>query len=168
MEPLTTWLCDTCHEPITAEPNDGMVVWKTRRSGPEEEDGNEYYGFMIVHKTISSDPAPRRCDPGDREGYLGSLDLPKFLGPEGLAMLLSWLSPGPVKGYDYCRVASLDEFTDLVRRVQTPWYEQARPHFGDELTQHWLGDANEYYPYLPETLRRIAEGTLGGNTGDTR
>jgi hypothetical protein len=74
---------------------------------------------------------------------------------------LSWLSAGPLREDGGIRVADMDEYVDLVRRVQTPYYEEARPRFGDEKTYHWLGDANEYYPYLPKTLQRIAEGALG-------
>lgn len=109
---------------------------------------------------MEGDPEPRRCDPGGAHGYLSSMDLQHFLGPDGLALLLSWLSVGPLKGGGSgpC-VADLDEFVDFVRRVQTPYYEEARPHFGDEHTYYWLGDANEYHPYLPETLQDIAGGT---------
>jgi len=42
----------------------------------------------------------------------------------------------------------LDEYVDLVRRVQTPHYEEARLRFSDEKTRHWLSDVNEYYPWL--------------------
>jgi hypothetical protein len=151
---LRTWTCDTCGELVTSARNDGLVVWCSN-------DALQYFGFKIVHKTMKSDPEPKRCDPGGAEGYTISLDLERFLGASGLAMMLSWLSAGPLKGDGGIQVADMDEYVDLVRRVQTPYYEEARPRFGDEKTRHWLGDANEYYPYLPEMLQRIAEGTLG-------
>jgi hypothetical protein len=78
-----------------------------------------------------------------------------------MALLLSWLSGGPMSEAGHNRVGDLDAYVDLVRRVQTPWYEQARSLFQAEKTQHWLGDANEYRPYQPDVLRKIAEGTLG-------
>ncbi|MFC0112277.1 hypothetical protein [Kibdelosporangium aridum] len=156
--PLQAWLCDVCGELVTSHPNNGLVVWRTDRAG----DGFRKYDFKIVHKTIDSDPEPQRCDPGSSEGYHSSLDLKLFLGPNGLAMLLSWLSIGPLKGGGSApQVENMDEFVDFVRRVQTPYYEEARSRFDEEKTHHWLGDANEYHPYLPETLRRIADGTFG-------
>jgi hypothetical protein len=58
-------------------------------------------------------------------------------------------------------VADLDAFVDLFHRFQIPWYEEAQSHWGDEAVEQWLGDANEIYPYRPETLERIATGKLG-------
>ncbi|MER7114138.1 hypothetical protein ABT332_06575 [Saccharomonospora azurea] len=156
--PLKAWTCDVCGEPVTSDPNDGLVVW---RSEPYDQ-GDRDYDFKIVHKTILSDPEPRLCDPGSKRGYSGNLDLTLFLGADGLALLLSWLSPGPMQGGTNApRVVNMDQFVDFVRRVQTPYYEEARTRFADDQTHHWLGDANEYAPYLPETLQKIADGTLG-------
>jgi hypothetical protein len=157
--PLGTWACDVCDDPVTADPSDGLVVWRSERT----DTGIRLFDFKIVHKTNLGAPEPRRCDPDNAAGYWSSLDLQQLLGAEGLALLLSWLSAGPLKGGgSYLEIADMDEFVDFVRRVQTPYYEQARRRFGDEQTHHWLGDANEYYPYLPETLRRVADGTIGG------
>jgi hypothetical protein len=61
------------------------------------------------------------------------------------------------------RVRDFDRFADLVRRTQTPWYEEARPFWQTEHTQHWLADANEVAPYSPHVLERIA-----GQELDTR
>ncbi|MGH3389005.1 MAG: hypothetical protein ACRDOO_09010 [Actinomadura sp.] len=102
---------------------------------------------------------PRRCDPGAAAGYTSNLDLTLFLDADGLSYLLSWLSTGSIKGGGHPDIAEtdLDHYVDFVRRVQTPYYEEARPRLRDEKTRHWLGDAGEAYPYLPDTLRRIAE-----------
>ncbi|WP_204037262.1 hypothetical protein [Micromonospora qiuiae] len=148
--PLKTWQCDRCPDLIT-DPDMALVVWR--------REDQKLKGFMIVHKSADG----RDCDPGDQAGYRESSELSTFLGQVGAAYLLSWLSMGPVRGVpDTNQVADLDEFVDLFRRVQVPWYEQARPHFHDEETQHWLSDANEYYPYIPETLQRTAKRRLGG------
>jgi len=61
----------------------------------------------------------------------------------------------------YCRVGDIDAYVDLVRRLQTPYYEEARARFGEEDVANWLSDANEHYPYLPETLKRIADRSPG-------
>lgn len=152
MKPLDEWVCDSCSQPIT-DPSMALVVWRSDAPGRKEWD------FKIVHKG--------ECDPGAANGYQSNLELDSFLGPNGLAMLLSWLAGGPVHGpYENgSRVASsaLYEFVDLVRRVQTPGYEQARARFQDEDVQHWLDDANEYLPYLPEVLEQIINRKLGQN-----
>ncbi|KOX14987.1 hypothetical protein ADK66_03025 [Micromonospora sp. NRRL B-16802] len=147
--PLKSWQCDRCPDLIT-DPDMALVVWRSENQKRE--------GFLIVHKSVDG----RDCDPGSPAGYRESLELSNFLGGTGASMMLSWLSMGPVRGVpDTNRVADLDEFVDLFRRVQVPWYEQARSRFQEEETQHWLSDANEYYPYLPDTLQRTAEGRLG-------
>lgn len=155
-EPLRSWICDTCGEPIT-DPTRALVVWRS------DGDSYTYSDFMIVHKTFRREANPRHCDPGAKSGYIMNLDLDHFFGVNGLTMLLSWLSIGPLKDGGGSRIASsdLDAFVDLVRRVQVPNYEQARPRFREEDTRYWLDDANEYYPYLPEVLDRVAKGTLG-------
>jgi len=45
----------------------------------------------------------------------------------------------------YCRVGDIDAYVDLVRRLQTPYYEEARARFGEEDVANWLSDANEHY-----------------------
>lgn len=72
-------------------------------------------------------------------------------------MLLSWLSDGPLKGGNSrSQVVNLNEYVDLVRRVQTPYYEEARPRFDEEKIRDAYGDANECAPYRPDNLREIA------------
>ncbi|TBL44260.1 hypothetical protein EYA84_02120 [Verrucosispora sp. SN26_14.1] len=149
-EPLQSWQCDRCPDLIT-DPNMSLVMWR------REDD--KFTDFLIVHKSTGG----RTCDPGSRSEYRESLELSNFLGGTGVALLLSWLSMGPVRGVpETNRVGDFDKFVDLFRRLQVPWYEEARPHFQEEETQHWLGDANEYFPYIPDTLQRTAEKRLGG------
>src|SRR6266704_3749159 len=104
-QPLRSWQCDTCSEPIT-DPNAALVVWPT----DEQHCG---HGFQLVHKSIDG----RTCDPEARSGYVSSLELISFLGPDGVARLLSWLSTGPV--WDEpgrVLVKNFDEYVDLFRR----------------------------------------------------
>jgi hypothetical protein len=74
------------------------------------------------------------------------------------------LSPGPINGGTAVQVADFNGFVDLVlvRRTQTPWYEQARPYWRTDQTQHWFADASEIYPYEPDALERIAKQELDG------
>jgi hypothetical protein len=140
MQPLTTWICDACGDDIT-EPKKALVVWK---SGP----GLAYTDFRIVHKG-------QKCD--DRS-FTMSAQLDEMLGLRGQAWLLAWLTPGPLKPppSDPSPRVDLAQFVDIFRRLQTPWYEEARLHWGDEDVAEEWADANEVAPYMPESLERIA------------
>jgi hypothetical protein len=70
-------VCDVCGDRIAAK--DGYVVWKTT-------DDLKSSGFKIIHQG--------RCD---RRDYPASAALSDFLGPEGVAQLLAFLSLGPIK-----------------------------------------------------------------------
>lgn len=143
MEPLTKWTCDVCGNLIETA-DEGYVVW--RRVGPDEKEGD----YKIIHQS--------KCDPGSKD-FTFSLPLESLLGEDGLAHLLSWLSPGPIQGPSdsWPEVQDFDEYVDLVRRLHTPYYEEARTRFSNEEVESRLADSNPYAPYLPETLRRIAE-----------
>lgn len=137
------WYCDTCGDPtITAE--DGFVIWKIGSEGTDS--GRD---FKIIHQF--------RCD---QKEYLFSLPLEDFLGLDGLTMLLSFLSNGPLKlGGDLTGnsrgVHSTDEFIDFVRRLQIPGYEAARQRFRDIQIRERFSDANEYIPYQQRQLMSI-------------
>ena len=147
--PLTVWTCDTCGDDIT-DIGTALVTWLA-------DDDRRGYDFRIVHKNLDG----HRCDRDAEDGSDQHTELSSFLGPSGLAYALSLLSPGPIKGYTDVRVTDFNGFVDLVRRTQTPWYEEARRHWGTEHTQHWLADASEIHPYEPDVLERIAKQELG-------
>ena len=138
-QPFTKWYCDVCGESIEAAAN-GYVIWK-----PVDD-----HGFKIVHK--------KRCDQRD---HISSKALPEFLGPEGLTYLLSKLSIGPilqdVDGAALHRRPNLDEYVDFTRRVQIPYYEEARRLFGTQRVMDDFHDANEHMPYWPDRLKRMIE-----------
>lgn len=138
-KPLMRWFCDVCGDTIERA-QDGYVVWSS--------DGTKASGFMIIHQG--------KCDKDDRPA---SAALSDFLGDRGLAYLLSFLSAGAVQSAlgrpPHCEITDFDEFVDFFRRVQAPYYEEARRHFRNSDLLDNLHDANEYYPYLPETLRNI-------------
>lgn len=147
--PLTVWKCDTCDDDIT-EPGKAIVTWRT-----DEDDRG--YDFRIVHKNMDG----RRCDPEADRGFVLHTELSSFLGDDGLAYALSLLSPGPIMGDTAVKVVDFNGFVDLVRRTQTPWYEEARPYWQTEHTAHWLADANQVAPYTRDVLERIAKQELG-------
>lgn len=149
--PLSAWTCDTCGTEID-DPHTGLLTW-------QEDAHHKAYDFRLVHKNIGA----KTCDPGAASGYVSNVDLVHYLGPVGQAALLSMLSIGPLAGPSELdpRVKDFDSFVDVYRRLQTPWYEEARSRFTEENVQNLLSDANEYYPYMPEVLERIAKGKLG-------
>ncbi|WP_457622551.1 hypothetical protein [Persephonella sp.] len=150
-KPLTVWYCDVCGEKIyldggsgRLEPEEtGMVQWET-------DENFKAYNFKITHK---------RCD----LKYPSWFSLENSIGNKGKAFLLSFLNPGPIKERLYGRkivepkVKDFSEFFDLFHRVQTPYYEETRKYFNCPDVIELLSDADEIYPYLPETLKEIIE-----------
>lgn len=89
------------------------------------------------------------------------MEFDDILGPTGLAWLLALLSPGPFRGGALNRIVDLDTFVDLVRRLQTPYYEEARTRFPERAVIDDLAGANEVWPHTPAVLKRIADGEIG-------
>ncbi len=142
-KPLTKWYCDVCGE-VIEDVKKGYVIWK---STEEMKD----YGFKIIHQN--------KCDPRDNYPLSGALE--DFLGEDGISELLSFLSIGPVKKYlgqgSHCSVDDIDGFVDFFRRVQTPFYEEARRYFNKQELLEDYSDANEVYPYHLEQLEKIVK-----------
>lgn len=142
-KPLTTWYCDHCGEPINAI-DDGYVIWHSR--------GGHARDFKIIHKV--------RCDVQD---YESSMSLETFLGPNGLAWCLSMLSIGPIMlqrtkaKSDGDSLPERHQFVDFVRRVQMPYYEEARRYFTRPAVRVHHSDGNEVSPYVTTALKRIIE-----------
>ena len=139
-KPLKIWYCDVCGKPIK-NVKQGYVIWKIT-------DGIKNKGFKIIHQA--------KCDLRDHDA---SKALDEFLGADGLTYLLAHFSRGPIKknlGQDTsCDVADIDEYVDFIRRVQTPYYEEARRLFGKEDLLNQYSDANEICPYLRKDLKGI-------------
>ena len=140
------WICDICGDKIST-PGVGHVIWR-------ESDERPAHDFKIVHTSMDG----RRCwTIAEQAGYRSSLPLEEFLGADGVALLLSWLSWGPVDGGGHPDVAlqDLDDYVDLFRRLQTPYYEQARHRFREPDVHESLVGVNPQYPYLPSTLAKV-------------
>ena len=138
-QPFTRFYCDVCGEPIN-DIGRGYVIWKTDKADHYRE-----HDFKIIHQ--------KDCDLKD---HASSTALSDMLGPDGLAKLLSFLSYGPLRdGSQQRPPKDMDEFVDLVRRLQSPHYEEARRRFGEDDVQADYADANEVYPYMQERLQAI-------------
>ncbi len=140
-ETIACWRCDICRD-LIEDPEQGYVIWMN-------DSQHRAYDFKIIHHV--------KCD---RDDHTSSSALADFLGHEGLTKLLSHLSLGPIKitlGQGHASgVVNIDEFVDLVRRVQTPFYEAARLNFNRPEVLSDFSDANELMPYSPEALKTIA------------
>lgn len=141
--PLESWRCDACHGRID-DPTLGIVTWR-------EDDEGRYLDFRLVHKNIDG----LTCDPGNAGGFYNSLEIVVLLGPAGLGELLSWLTPSRADRVAAHGVVDLDAYGDLVRRLQLPFYEEARPFFGAATCSWLVSDGSD--PDHPEVLKLISE-----------
>jgi hypothetical protein len=147
------WVCDICGDEIP-EPGVGLITWL-------KSDDRPMYDFKIVHKNIE----PWRCwDRAEAFGHRASYELYDGLGLDGLTTLLSWLTYGPVDGGGHPDVApqDLDGYVDLVRRLQLPYYEQARLRFGTQDVHERLVGVNPAFPYIQESLQWAARQPIPG------
>lgn len=107
VEPFTRWRCDECGEAIS-HPRDGWVEWR--------QHAGVACDFRIVHHVSASPRDEQGCYGEDVEG---NMLLEETLGDDGLAWLMGLLARAPV---------NREQFAELVRRVQLPFYEDARNH----------------------------------------
>nr|WP_314900715.1 hypothetical protein [uncultured Deefgea sp.] len=74
---------------------------------------------------------------------------------------MSFISLGKIKARgryrNYCHVLDFDEFVDLYRRVQIPYYEEARKKFNNPALLAEMEDASELHPYQEDVLKQIIE-----------
>ncbi|HZP62406.1 MAG TPA: hypothetical protein VFB28_03240 [Terriglobales bacterium] len=115
------WRCGACGELITRI-EDGRVEWLAY----EDRSGNtRVKGLRLVHRHAASPRGnhrygcqydPRREFRRDRSIVEG-LPLARFVGPDGLMLLLSFLALDEMPK---------DDILELVKRVQIPRYERAR------------------------------------------
>src|SRR5215469_101028 len=111
------WCCANCGQLITSV-SDGWVEWLA-----SEDDG----GATILNRLRLVHSESCRYDPGTvfRNGrsVVEGLSLERFVGPDGLILLLSLLVAGELPSA---------EVVELAKRVQIPGYELARNLVGQE------------------------------------
>ncbi len=145
------WICDTCGQEIeTVE--QGWVEWL-------QNEEFKAYGFRIVHHALYSPFKPRRNCYNYEDKGMHDLPLNKFIGSTGLAQLLCFLDEGEhvYESYGGPTVKDIREFLDFFRRVQIPYYEQARFHLRDELEGGQLAGCDAAYIYSPDSLKGLIE-----------
>lgn len=146
LNPLKQWICDTCGE-IIERPEDGYVQWN-------RNDNLIIDDFVIVHHKLAS-PLKNHNKNGCYK-YHSDCDLKSFLGDRGLVELHSLLDPGPYHDPDYnTRVSNIRKWSDFYKRLQLPYYEEARQYWNRAMSDGYFGDSNEVYIYLPESLKEM-------------
>jgi hypothetical protein len=162
-EPLKAWICDECGE-IIGDARDGFVEWLSGRTFPPGSTDSVQegpHGFRIVHVTSAS---PRESRGGECYKYSHSperqdLPLKNFLGADGLVQLLSKVDVGEFHDPDRRERPAKDlrEWATLVRRLQLPYYEEARLYLDRADSDGYFDGANELYVYMSANLRRLIE-----------
>jgi hypothetical protein len=139
--PLHQFKCDACGQ-IIARPEVGWVEWL---AGPTR--GTKAHGFRIVHTS-------NRCQ-YPNSGRVQGTYLTHLLGSDGLATLLILVAPGGRTGNREDGVESLEEWADLVRRLQIPYYEEARQYWSDVEAGGYFEDPSAPARYSQAMLRDI-------------
>jgi hypothetical protein len=126
------WRCSTCGELITRI-EDGWVEWL---AAEDEHEAARLKGMRLVHAMAASPRGHERhgCQYHERHGcqyderhefrqnqsVVEGLPLERFVGADGLMLLLSLIAAGELPQ---------DDLLELAKRVQIPGYEQAREMF---------------------------------------
>jgi len=141
MKPLQEWSCDTCCKPVST--SDGAIEWLS-------PSGKGPHSFRIVH---NSNRCYHHTDAPDR----ADISLREFVGPEGLQNFLAMLAVGPILDPDDKGEPTPDmpSFVDTVRRLQIPYYEEARRYFSDAIDDGYFSDQNQVSIFLPRTCQDI-------------
>ncbi len=120
------WRCGCCGDLITSI-EDGWVEWLAS----EDERGAPLKGLRIVHRlSRSSASAGPDCRYDSRQEFrndrsiVEGLSLERFVGSDGLMLLLSFLASSEMPRGDVI---------ELAKRVQIPGYEQARELFPEAI-----------------------------------
>jgi hypothetical protein len=149
--PLQQWFCDRCGD-VIEKPEDGWVHWS--------EDKKGVHTIEILHHLTASPrgggkstqgcyPSPMDCD----------MHLQVMLGPGGLAHLLSMVDVGAYHDEDGTSVGKVDlrNWTEVVRRLHIPFYEEGRRHFREARSNGDLEGINEIALYREDVLQRLVE-----------
>lgn len=122
-----SWICDTCGNRIN-----GVAEGSFEFIQKKKDDWKlpKYHSFRIVHSYAYSSPKGRCIYDEDaiykKDGSLvGSLNLSRLVGPDGLVELLSLLR----------RAECIEELSVIILRLQIPGYEEAMPHFSQALDE---------------------------------
>lgn len=144
--PLNQWICDTCNKKINT-PDEGWVEWVSFGGEiPPQE-------FYIVHND-------QFCYRHSRRRGRKDMHLEYFLGPDGLMKLMSLYDPGAHNYSSNLEIVlpkDMLEWNEIVRRLQIPYYEEARHLWRIVQSEGEFDGVNEYLPYTQEFMKRLIE-----------
>jgi hypothetical protein len=137
------WHCACCTQLISSI-SEGWVEWLAS----EDDHGAETLsGLRLVHRE-SCRYDPRKVFQSDRSVVEG-LSLERFVGADGLNLLLSLLAAGELPAA---------EVIEMAKRVQIPGYELARNLIGQQnlpdVLPPWLGHGCYLQSEIAELIRR--------------
>ena len=99
IEPLTRWTCDDCGHDVSS--TNGLLTFRNDPTEPFLA-----YEFRIMHTS--------GCQPDSDNTVTDELE--SYLGEDGLAALLAYLTAGPGQADEHgIAVRDMDEFVDLIR-----------------------------------------------------
>jgi hypothetical protein len=135
------WRCSSCGELITRI-QDGWVEWL---AGDDAQGTARLRGLRLVHK-IPDCQYDEHQEFRKDQSIVEGLALERFVGPDGLMLLLSFLASG-----EFPR----DEVVELIKRVQIPYYEQASQSIHEALELGALIPAIGQGYYLQSEMRFV-------------
>ena len=111
------WSCASCGELITGI-EDGWVEWL---AGADEYGTTRLKGLRLVHNRCRYDD---RHEFREDQSLVEGLPLARFVGPDGLMLLLSLIAEGEMPR---------TELIELVKRLHIPGYELTRELLADAI-----------------------------------
>jgi hypothetical protein len=134
------WHCDSCARLITSV-DAGWVEWLAA----EDDNGATIFsGLRLVHRECCRYDA--RTVFRHHRSVVEGLCLERFIGPDGLIMLLSLLAAGELPK---------TEVIELAKRVQIPGYELARNLVGEANLPQLLLPSLGYGCYLQSEITEV-------------
>lgn len=152
LKPLEQWICDNCGEVIETVDH-GWIEWVRDEERRAEQ-------FHIVHNRGVSPllDKGRDCYFHTEHPRRADQHLHYFIGADGLVKLLSLLDIGDAiyrDGSRESRVGDVKGYTEILRRLMVPHYEEARLYFAQAREDGMFDGANEVFPYVQDTLQEI-------------
>jgi hypothetical protein len=139
------WRCDSCTG-LISNVRDGWVEWLASEDGTGATIVN---GLRLVHRESCRYDA--RMVFRERQSVVEGLCLERFIGPDGLILLLSLLAQGELPTV---------ELIELAQRVQVPGYELARNLVGEENLPHLLRPSLGHGCYLQSEITELLMKTM--------
>ena len=149
------WKCATCGKLIT-KIEDGWVEWL---AGEDKQGHAKLSGLRLVHRIIASPEGDkwRGCQYDKRYEFkkgqkvVEGLSLGRFVGPDGLMLLLSLIAENELP---------TQEVLELAKRVQIPGYEQARDLFQEAILQGIIEPSIGTGFYLQSEIQALLQWSL--------